>query len=157
MRLLIVIAYVAAGVLSARRVSLALRGVEKRRAAQKFYNPGQAESPVLKEASIQGRSLRLRMVGTTAFIFVAFVVRASDTLIAVVVPSQVQGVEKKCLSCDESCSDGTLFYLWMSSTPELFYVVLMISSPLALLVALWGMTPNATLRMMTSNEREEML
>ena len=56
-RLLIVIAYVAVGVLSARRVSLALRGVEKKRAVQKFYNPGQAEPPVFKEATIQGRSL----------------------------------------------------------------------------------------------------
>jgi hypothetical protein len=102
---------------------------------------GQAESPVLKEASIQGRSLRLRMVGTTAFTFVAFVVRAAHDLISLVVQSQVQGVEKKCLSCDASCSDGTLFILWMSATPELFYVVLTISSPLALLVALWGMTP----------------
>ena len=55
-RLLIVIAYVAVGVLSARRVSLALRGVEKKRAVQKFYNPGQAESSVLAEATMQGRS-----------------------------------------------------------------------------------------------------
>jgi hypothetical protein len=163
-RFLIVIAYVAAGVLSARRVSLALRGVEKKRAVQTFYNPGQAEPPVFKEATTQGKSLRLRVVGTTAFIFVAFVVRAVYALMYSL--ATVQGVEEKCYSCDASCSDGTLFLVWIDGTPELLYVVVIISSPLPLLVALWGMTPKAMLRMMKSNEkthagemneREEML
>ena len=104
------------------------------------------------------------MVGTTAFIFVAFVVRAAHMLMQLV--ATVQGVEEKCYSCDASCSDGTLFLVWIDGTPELFYVVVIISSPLALLVALWGMTPKAMLRMMKSNEknhagemneREEML
>ncbi len=154
-RLLIVIAYVAVGVLSARRVSLALRGVEKKRAVQKFYNPGQAESSVLAEATMQGRSLRLRIVGTTGFIFVAFVVRVAFFAVSLVA-YQVQGVEEKCYSCDSSCSDGTLIAVWMSYTPEFGYVLLTISSPLALLIALWGMTPRQTLRMM-KNDREEML
>ena len=153
-RLLIVIAYVAAGVLSSRRVTLALREVEKKRAVQKLYNPGQAEPPFLTEASIQGRSLRLRVVGTTAFIFVAFVVSLIYSFISLVAQTQVQ---TKCRSCDASCSDGALFAVWIEATAEFEYVVLILGSPLALLVALWGMTPNATLRMMTSNEREEML
>jgi len=45
--LLIVVAFVVVGVLSARRVSLALRGkVEKKRFVQKNHNPGQAEYSV---------------------------------------------------------------------------------------------------------------
>ena len=153
MRLLIVIAYVAVGVLSARRVSLALRGVEKKRAVQKLYNPGQAEPPVFKEATMQGRSLRLRVVGTTAFIFVAFVVRTAYSLMKLVATEQ--SVEEKCLSCDASCSDGTIFLVRLKAPqPEVFYVVRIISSPLPLLVALWGMTPKAMLRMMKSNEKK---
>jgi len=58
--LLIVVAFVAVGVLSARRVSARLLGVDAASAA-----------------AATGRALRRRMLGTTAFVFVAFVLRAA--------------------------------------------------------------------------------
>ena len=42
---------------------------------------------------------------------------------------------------------------WMIYTPEFQLVVVLVSSPLALLVALWGMTSKATLQLMKSNTR----
>jgi hypothetical protein len=42
----------------------------------------------------------------------------------------------------------------MAYTPEFESIIVLISSPLTLLVALWGMTSNATLQFMKSNERE---
>jgi hypothetical protein len=43
---------------------------------------------------------------------------------------------------------------WNDYTPEFFFIVVLISSPLTLLVALWGMTSRQTLQAMKSKEQE---
>jgi hypothetical protein len=156
--LLIVIAFVVVGVFSARRVSLALREVEKMRGVRTFYNPGQAESRVLADATMRGTALRLQVVGTSAFVFVAFVVRAAfATMYAVAY--QLRDASKPCPTlCDPSCRD--VYFLitqWMNYTPEFQLMIVLVSSPLAMLVALWGMTPKATLQLMKSKERETLV
>jgi len=45
----------------------------------------------------------------------------------------------------------------MVYTPEFQVLIVLVSSPLALLVALWGMTSNATLQLMKSSKREALL
>ena len=155
--LLIVVAFAVVGVLSARRVSLALRKVEKMRAVQTFYNPSQAESPVFANATTQGRALRRRMLGTTAFVFVTFVLRAAfSTMYAVAY--QLREVNKPCPSpCDECYNVFTHMLNWMFYTPEFQVLIVLVSSPVALLVALWGMTSNATLYLMKTSQRETLL
>jgi hypothetical protein len=46
---------------------------------------------------------------------------------------------------------------WMAYTPEFQLLIVLVLSPLALLVALWGMTSNATLHLMKSSQREALL
>ena len=46
---------------------------------------------------------------------------------------------------------------WMALTPEFQLLIVLVSSPVALLVALWGMTSNATLQLMKSSQREALL
>ncbi len=166
--LLIVIAFVVVGVFSARRVSLALREVEKMRGTgvrtfstlrtSMHRTPGQAESRVLADATMQGTALRLQVVGTSAFVFVAFLVRAAFATMNAVA-YQLRDASKSCPSlCDASCRD--VYFLitqWMNYTPEFQLIIVLISSPLALLVALWGMTPKATLQLMKSKERETLV
>ena len=156
--LLIVVAFVAAGVASARLVSRALREVEKMRAVQTSYNPSQAESPVFADATTQGRALRLRFVGATAFVFVAFVLRAAfSTMFAVAFQLRDTLTE----SCPEVCDECHNVYLfitqWIHLTPEFQLMIMLVSSPLALLVALWGMTPKTTLQLMKSSKRQALL
>jgi hypothetical protein len=45
----------------------------------------------------------------------------------------------------------------MAYTPEFQLLIVLVSSPVALLVALWGMTSNATLHLMQSSQREALL
>jgi hypothetical protein len=154
--LLIVVAFVAAGVLSARRVSLALRRVEKMRAVQTFNNPSQAESPVFADAATQGRTLRLRFVATTAFVFVAFVLRATFSTMYAVAFQLRDGITEACPGiCDKCHNSYYLFTQWMSYAPQFQLLIVLISSPLALLVALWGMTPSATLQLMLSSKNSK--
>jgi hypothetical protein len=51
----------------------------------------------------------------------------------------------------------TLISRWMMYTPEFQLTIVLISSPLTLLVALWGMTTRFTLQLMKSAEREPLL
>jgi hypothetical protein len=134
--LLIVAAFGAVGVLSARRVSARLRGVDAASAAM-----------------ATGRMLRLQIVGTTGFVFVTFVVRSMfSTMYAVVFSFRV--IDD---SCPYACAECNGIYdnivQWMIYTPEFQLTIVLVSSPLALLVALWGMTTKATLRLMSSSER----
>ena len=139
--LLIVTAFVVVGVLCARRVSSRLLGVDAASAA----------------AGV-GRALRRQMVGTTCFIFLAFVLRAVvSTLLAVA--NQFQNSVDSCSGvtsrCDATCyTVFTHIATWNNHTPEFQTTVVLISSPLALLVALWGMTSKLILQTMKSSQRE---
>ncbi len=135
--LLIVVAFVAAGVLSARRVSSRLLHVDAASAA-----------------AATGRAIRWRMLGTTAFVFAAFLLRSVfSTMYAVSfllrdAPADCPGF------CDPSCRNvyGIIQY-WMAYTPEFQLIVMLMSSPAALLVALWGMTTKLAVRLMNSSKQ----
>ncbi len=145
--LLIVITFVVVGVLCARRVSARLLGVH-------------ADSA----SAATGRALRLQMLGTTGFIFVTFLLRTVFSIMYAIA-YQLRNYDKKCPGlpeltkfCDSSCYNVyTHIGRWIDYTPEFQLTVMLVSSPLALLVALWGMTPKATLYLMKSSKRETAL
>jgi hypothetical protein len=141
--LLIVAAFAAVGVLSARRVSAMLRGlrlIEREDAAS--------------AAMATGSMLRLQIVGTAGFVFVAFVVRSMfSTWFALSYYSR--DMDENCRnSCTECANTYTHIVQWMNYTPEFQLTIVLVSSPLALLVALWGMTTKATLRLMNHESQE---
>jgi hypothetical protein len=142
--LLIVAAFVAVGVLCARRVRSRLLSVDAASAS-----------------AAAGRTLQLQIVGTAAFVFVAFLVRSVySTMFAVAY--QLQDVSVRCPGvtsrCDPTCYKVyTLMQRWMFNTPEFQLTIVLISSPLALLVALWGMTSRVTLQLMKSSRLETAL
>jgi hypothetical protein len=140
--LLIVVAFVAVGVLSARRVSARLLGVDA------------------TSASVAtGRALWLRMVGVTACVFVSFLVRSVlSTMTAV--SFELRDLGKTCPESAESiyCNACRNVYThvtgWMVYSPAFESTIVLISSPVALLIALWGMTSKATLQVMKSRGQE---
>ena len=138
--LLIVVAFAVVGVLSARRVNARLLGVDAASAA-----------------AATGRAIRRRMIGTTAFVFVAFVLRAAfSTLFAVgnAAANHYSPTESCPKICDECHNDYFLMSQWLAYTPEFQVLIVLVSSPVALLVALWGMTSEATLHLMKPSTQE---
>ncbi len=139
--LLIVAAFVVAGVACARVVSSKLLAVDAASAS-----------------AAAGRELRRQMAITTVVVFVAFVVRSvQSTMIAVA--RQLQDAARTCPGvtgfCDPSCHNVfTHIHVWAGRTPEFQVTVVLVSSPLTLLVALWGMTSKQTLQAMKSNQQE---
>jgi hypothetical protein len=139
--LLIVAAFVVTGVACARVVSSRLLLVDAASAS-----------------AATGRELRRQMVVTTAVVFVAFIVRSvQSTMMAV--SRQLQDQATRCPGvtgfCDPSCHNVFTHILqWAIYTTELQVSVVLVSSPLTLLVALWGMTSRQTLHAMTSKEQD---
>jgi hypothetical protein len=138
--LLIVTAFVAVGALSARRVSSRLQSVE---------------AAASSASSATGRALRLQILGTTGFVFVSFVVRSVHSAM-LAFALQFRDVGSGCSDndCDSCYNMYAHFSAWMTYTPEFQLTIVLISSPLTLLVALWGMTTRFTLQLMKSAERE---
>jgi len=135
--LIIILAFAAVGVACARRVSSALRNMNDAHGAA-------------------GRQLRRQIVGTAAFVFVTFLLRAVFSTMNALA-SALQNDGASCAICDPSCNNvWTLIQYWLELTPEFQLSVVLISSPLALLVALWGMTSKRALQQMKSS-REQMV
>ncbi len=147
--LLIVVAFIVAGVLSARHLTSSLMVFGE--AARRVSEDGRLQ---LSAAAATGKALRLRVVATTAFVFAAFLLRSVfSTMYAV--SFLLRDSPADCPSfCDTSCrSVYSVISLWMFYTPEFQLIVMLISSPAALLVALWGMTSKSTLRLMNSSKQ----
>jgi hypothetical protein len=138
--LLVVAAFILVGVVCTRLVSSRLLAVD-------------VESALASEV----RQLRRQIVVTTVVVFVTLVLRSvQSTMFAVA--RQLQDTSRRCPGvtgfCNPSCHNQfTHMLVWMLRTPEFQVTVVLLSSPLTLLVALWGMTSEQTLHAMKSKER----
>ena len=75
------------------------------------------------------------------------------------VARQLQDAARRCPGvtgfCDPSCHNVfTHIQQWAILTPEFQVTIVLVSSPLTLLVALWGMTSEQTLHAMKSKVQE---
>ncbi len=133
--LIIILAFAVVGIASARRVSSALR--------LRDLNDEHVEAV--------GRQLRRKIVGTVAFVFVTFLLRAVFSIMNALA-NALQNDDAACLTlCDIPCNNMyQLIQNWLLLTPEFQLIVELISSPLTLIVALWGMTNERTLQYMRS-------
>jgi hypothetical protein len=138
--LIIILAFAVVGIASARRVNSALRGLN----------------------DVQGaavRKLRRQILGTSTLVFVTFMLRCIYAIMNAV-SDALQNNGAACAatsgtSCDPSCQNvWDLMQYWLTYTPEFQLMVMVISSPLALVVALWGMTSERTLQRMSHSGRK---
>ena len=103
-------------------------------------------------AAAEGRSIMLRIAITSAVVFFAFSLRAVfSTMFAIAY--MLQDTASACSSdqnkCDPACFNiYTLILRWMFYTPHFEILVDAVSSPLALLVAMWGMTTRRALQIL---------
>jgi hypothetical protein len=143
--LLIIVAFAAVGAACARRLS---SEQQRHDALVNAFNAADAAAP-----APAWRKLRRQIVGTAAFVFVTFLLRAVFSTMNAL-SRALQTEVFTCTGsyfCDPACSNvWSLMKNWLNVTPEFQLAVVLISSPLALLVALWGMTDKRTLQLMRS-------
>ncbi len=127
--LLIVLSFAVVGVACARRISSAFSRVD-------------AADVIL----IAGKQLRRQIVYTTFTIFVTFFTRSVYSTISAIANSlqDFSNISRKCpgtSTCDDICFNVfTHITFWMLRTPEFQLINVLVSKPMPLLVALWGMT-----------------
>ena len=154
--LLIVLVFVVVGIACIRRLSSALTILDT--AGPDMATQHQLRFRVVGVAIALGRQLRHEVIVTTSYIFISFLLRCVvSTLLAIA--NQSQDTAKTCPGvtslCDASCYNVyTHIVQWNSYTPEFQSAVVLISSPLTLLVALWCMTSKLTLQLMKSRQRQ---
>jgi hypothetical protein len=87
------------------------------------------------------RRLRLKVLVTVAVVFCTFILRAFLGII-LAVSEALSNFEKDCPMglCSSCYNVYTNIQVWILFTPEFENVIILISAPLASLVALWGMT-----------------
>jgi len=134
--LIIIFAFAVVGIAGARRVNSALRNMND-------------------EHGAAGRQLRRQIVGTTAFVFVTFLLRAAfNIMYALARALQNEGAACAVTAtgmCDSTCfNQWRLIDIWIPVIPEFQAMVILISSPVAMIVALWGMTSKRALQLMKS-------
>jgi hypothetical protein len=142
--LFIVTAFTIVGFLSARHFSFRLLSMD-----------------TSSHAAVSGRALRLQVACTTSVVFFAFLLRSvTSTLEAVAF--QMRAAEKGCATgssdCDALCWNAfTHIVLWINYTPEFQSMIVLVSSPLALTVALWGMTSKIMLQIFKHSSQRNKL
>ena len=58
------------------------------------------------------------------------------------------------MMCDSTCRNVySLISVWLQYTPEFQLMIILLASPVAQLVVLWGMTSKSTLQLMKSSKR----
>jgi hypothetical protein len=128
--LLIIVDFAVVGAACARRLSSAQQHHDA------LLDPADAAA-----AAPAWRKLRRQILGTAAFVFVTFLLRAVFSFMNALSSALYIQVFTCSNDCDPACNNvWTVIHYWLESTPEFQLIVVLISSPLALLVALWGMT-----------------
>jgi hypothetical protein len=138
--LLIIFAFAVVGVACAIRIAFAMRRVARVGAA---LSRSHKLTPVIADVEAQGKKLRLQIVGSSWFVFVSLLLRcvySSMRSIAFLLQDAAKVCPEATSYCDSSCYNMyTHMQAWMVRTPEFQVSVVLISSPIALLVALGGM------------------
>jgi hypothetical protein len=166
--LVIIVAFLGGGLVFARYVNSQLSSFRQAAAGDtdaaarvdQFHSmrSGSEFGRLAKAAGTRGRRLRLQVIGTVAFVFAAFLMRGVYSIMAAV-SSALQNDGHYCSAglCDSPCRNVYgLVQFWLFYTPEFQLMIVLISSPLAQLVALWGMTTDRALRIMTHSKQVRM-
>jgi hypothetical protein len=136
--LIIVIAFAVVGVACARRISSTLHALDAAGAA-----------------AAQASQLRLHIVGTTAVVFATFLARTAYSMFyaLAVLRQNVSSCPNNADLCDSCFNTWTRIQVWILRTPSLVLLIVLVTKPLPLLVALWGMTSDRTRREMQRTAR----
>ncbi len=146
--LLIVSAFAVAGALCLRRLAFIFRS-----AGIDFSNSTKSSAP----AFTAGRQIRKQIMITTVFVFVSFVLRSVHSFMQALA-FQLSDTWRSCPGnrvglCNAECYNmWTHMFRWLGRTPEFQVTVVLISSPLALLVALWGMTTETARKLLRETQ-----
>jgi len=175
--LLIILAFVVVSLLSTQLIRIGLRNLSNAKSSIVLVGvAGDQARQLVDDATAAGRQLMRKVVGTVAVVFVSLLLRAIYASMLAVADS-LQDVGKGC--SDNLCSQCFNVYAlalpcsqrhctlmvilvcrythvrtFIVYSPAFTLMVVLISSPLTLLVALWGMTGVRALELMAVKRQQ---
>ena len=159
--LLIISAFLTTGILGSRIILSALQKLfaTQQRLVSIRGLAADNQRQVVASASDQGQKLHFKIFATTAFIFSSLLLRSLYTVLYAVAQSLQNNGDPCAISfCDPCKNMYSNIHGWLLFTPAFQYAVMLISSPISMLVALWGMTDvNALERMASSDVQNELV
>jgi hypothetical protein len=149
-----IVCFVIVGLRSHRIIGSALRTLFT---AQKRLDSAVAlvhrDRQLLVDATIQGKTLHRKVVGTTVFVFFSILLRSAFRVFyAFATFFQNSGNGCAVSECDPCKNVYSHILYWLLYTPMLQQAVLLIASPVAMLVAFWGMTGARMLQPLRAGE-----
>jgi hypothetical protein len=152
--MLIIAAFSTVGFFSAQVIASALRTLFTAQQRLGFMAgvAGEQGRQMVSDASLQGRQLQRKVLGTFVFVFATLLLRSVFSVIYAVAQA-LQNYGNPCaLSFCDTCKNHYANILgWIIYTPPFQLVTVLIASPISLLIALWGMSGVRALEQMTSN------
>jgi hypothetical protein len=117
-----------------------------------FSAPVMVSQEQIFNAAEQGKRLQRKVFWTVSFVFSTVIVRSVLSLMFAFAQAFQDTVSNPCsfYPCHQCHNVYSHVHYWILYSPVFFSVVMLISSPLALLVALWGMSNVKVLEQMTS-------
>lgn len=109
----------------------------------------------VKNTGSAGARLQLKVMTTVGVVFLSFLLRAIFSIM-LAVSGALQNYDVECTGglCAPCYNMYSNMQVWLHFTPEFQLIIMLISSPLASLVALWGMTSDRMWKMLTSRGGE---
>ena len=102
---------------------------------------GDKNRMLFAEASAEGRLLQRKIVATFVFVFLAVLVRSAFTVMyALAQRFQDYGNPCSPSHCNPCKNVYSHILFWIINAPTFQFIAMLVSSPMALLVALWGMS-----------------
>lgn len=141
--LVIILVFLIAGFFGVRAIIAALRLLLD--AGQKLDSItgelGDQARDLVQSASAQGRALHLKVTATTAYVFLSLLLRAVFTMLYAVAQA-LQNNGDACASswCDPCKNVHSNIHGWILYTPSFQNMCMLVASPIAMLVGLWGMS-----------------
>jgi hypothetical protein len=140
--LLVVIAFSVVGVASFRRLSYVMNSIRN----------SDNDGPMSRQVQRTGQELQRQIVGTVAVVFVSFLMRVAFSIMFALA-NGLQNSGDTCPKysgrCDPNCYNMfSNMQIWLLYTPECQLLIVLISQPVALIIALWGMTSGRMLALM---------
>ncbi len=144
--LMIVVSFIVVGLNSHRIISAALRALfnaEKKLASMAAASgvSDNSGAKLVAEVQSQGRKLYRKVVGTFVFVLLALLLRSVFIVMHALGAGLTNQADKCARSeCDACKNVFSHMLFWMAYTPSYHQVCVLVSSPLALMGALWGMS-----------------
>jgi hypothetical protein len=151
---MIITAFVVVGLKSLRVIGSALRTLftAGQRLPDKASDQGRQ---LIAQATLQGKMLQRKVVGTIVFLFLTILVRSAfRVLFAFATFFQNSSDSCAVSECDACKNVYSHILYWLLYTPMLQQGVVLIASPIALLVAFWGMSGVRMLQQVSEHDLE---